>query len=83
MLFTAANFGLMLYALLRIIAVWHAGQVKMLDGTILSLKSRPLRFVGAMAAVTAVCLIVLGYTGFQILDMLSMSWAASQAPANT
>ena len=75
MLITGGLFALMLYALLKILGIWHAGQVRMLDGTVLSLKSKPGRFIAAMTVVTATCLLVLGYTGFEILDTLTVSWS--------
>ncbi len=80
MLFTYATFAVMLYALVRIVAMWRSGKVRMMDGTYMTIRSRPGRFIAAMTAATVTCLIILVFTGFQILEMLQLQWIMSTQP---
>ena len=80
MLFTSAIFATMLYVLLRLIATWRMGKVRMMDGTYFTIKSRPVRFIASMTVATLACLIILVFTGFQILEMLQLQWMMSTPP---
>lgn len=77
MLFTSAIFATMLYVLVRLIGTWRMGKVRMMDGTYFTIKSHPGRFIASMTAATLACLIILVFTGFQILEMLQLQWMMS------